>query len=137
MLYRELKSYKFELAQTYQIQTEIFPEKQIIESYVGLGVDGLLTIFNGFKIDGVTHSITTSNVMRAAFVHDALYYLHRKGSLPISYRPKVDLLFYNILLQEGTAKFRSWYMYQAVKNYGEKYALPTTEKDENEKIFRV
>ena len=45
MLYRELKSYKFELAQTYQIQTEIFPEKQIIESYVGLGVDGLLTIF--------------------------------------------------------------------------------------------
>ena len=41
MLYRELKSYKFELAQTYQIQTEIFPEKQIVESYVGLGVDGL------------------------------------------------------------------------------------------------
>ncbi len=137
MLYRELKSYKFELAQTYQIQTEIFPEKQIVESYVGLGVDGLLTIFNGFKIDGVTHSITTSNVMRAAFVHDSLYYLHRKGSLNISYRPKVDLLFYNILLQDGTAKFRAWYMYQAVKNFGEKYALPTTEKDENEKIFRV
>ena len=60
-----------------------------------------------------------------------------QGSLNISYRPKVDLLFYNILLQDGTAKFRAWYMYQAVKNFGEKYALPTTEKDENEKIFRV
>ena len=137
MLYRELKSYKFELAQTYQIQTEIFPEKQIVESYVGLGVDGLLTIFNGFKIDGVTHSITTSNVMRAAFVHDALYQLMRSGKLPLSYKDKSDKLFYDILIKDGTAKFRAWYMYQAVKLFGEKYAKPTSKKEEQENIIEI
>ena len=42
MLYRELKSYKFELAQTYQIQTEIFPD-------VRQTANGIA--WNNYKID--------------------------------------------------------------------------------------
>lgn len=142
MKYRKVENYKFELAENFSIQTGfLIPESIITPNnrypFITLSDNGILEIWKGYAIDGVTNAINSTNVIKAAFVHDALYQLMRIGKLPLSYKDKSDKLFYDILIKDGTAKFRAWYMYQAVKLFGEKYAKPTSKKEEQENIIEI
>lgn len=137
MKYRELKSYKFQLFETVRIETGLQVVKDIAESFIGLSKTGLLTIFAGYAWDGATNAYNSQNVILPSLVHDALCQLMRKGALDISYLPQVHKVFYTLLLEKGTNPIRAWYMYQAVKLFGKKFAMPTNKKEEQEKILEI
>ena len=74
--------YKYQLNQSYTIQTEIKPEEAVDAEYLSLSLDGLLTVKKGYAWDEPSGpTIDTLNFMRGSLVHDALYQLMREGSL--------------------------------------------------------
>ena len=140
MLYKKVKpnDYKYELAQTFQIQTGLEIDKDLLYNYVGLGQKGFLTIFTGYRWDGASGvAIDTKNFMIGSLVHDSLYQLMRKGILDISYRDKVDRLLEKICIDNGMSRLRAANVYYAVKLFGEKYAKPTYKKEEQENIIEI
>ena len=62
--------------------------------------------------------------MRGSLIHDALYQLMRESVLPLEFRKKADEILREVCLEDGMSKFRTWYVYKAVRMFGEKMALP-------------
>ena len=52
--------------------------------------------------------------LRAAFVHDWIYRNHPAGWT----KEDADLLFYELLLEDGVPKWRAWLAYQGVSLFG-------------------
>lgn len=52
--------------------------------------------------------------MRAAFAHDYIYRIHPDGWT----KEEADLLFYDLLLEDGVPQWRAWIAYQGVKWFG-------------------
>ena len=125
MKYKKV-DYRYTLVEAFEIQTPIKPEKEIrLFDFAVLSTDGHLAIFPGYSWDGASGKLTvnTVNVLKGSLVHDLFYQLMRLGLLPLSCRDSVDLFFKEILIASGVSRFRAWYFYQAVKMFGEKYAI--------------
>ncbi|MBK8399456.1 MAG: DUF1353 domain-containing protein [Leptospiraceae bacterium] len=143
MKYKEMTNYKYELAERYSIQTEIKPEKDIYEPdedypLITLLKDGTLSISPSYAWDGPSGvSVDTKNFMRGSLVHDALYQLMRQKKLSLDYRLYADELLRDICKEDGMSSFRAWYVYKAVRKFGESSASPTDEKEQQEKILEA
>jgi len=125
--YIKLRShYKYQLADTYSFQTEIYPAEDIVldgkclcganRVFIILSATGFLTIYQGYSWDGCSGpTIDTPSNMRGSLVHDVLYQLMRSGKLNREYRKYADLLFKNICLDDGMDRIRAFYYHQAVR----------------------
>jgi hypothetical protein len=111
--------YKYQLAETYVVQTKLRPPKEINHSFLQLTVGGLLTVKSGYAWDGPSGpTIDTSDFMRGSLVHDGFYQLMREGLLPESYREQADSELKCICLEDGMWDFRADYVYHAVRGFG-------------------
>lgn len=109
----------YELLNRYSIIINICPEQDINYNIMSLSRDGLLSLDEGFKWDGASGpAIDTKDFMRASMIHDALYFLLRIGDLPVSYRKQADLLLYQMCRADGMPILRAWYVYYAVRLFG-------------------
>ncbi|HMV42105.1 MAG TPA: DUF1353 domain-containing protein [Leptospiraceae bacterium] len=143
MKYKELKNYKYQLAENYSIQTELKPVNAIFEPnkekpFIELDTNGVLTIFSGYSWDGASGiAIDTNNFIRGSLVHDAFYQLMRKRKLSLAHRDYADRLLQKICKEDGMSSFRANNVYYAVKIFGESSAAPTSKKEIQETILEA
>jgi hypothetical protein len=127
--------YKYQLANTYSIQTEIKPETDIVlegrclcgndKIFIVLNTLGILTIYAGYCWDGPSGpTIDTRSFMRGSLVHDVLYQLMREKKIAYSNRKYADKLLVRICRQDGMNYFRALYVYRAVRRLAFKAAKP-------------
>ena len=85
----------------------------------------------GYCWDGPSGpTIDTDNFLKPSLAHDALYQLMREGRLdPTKYRVRADNLLKDLCLAAGMSKIRAWYVYNAVRAFGAKNALPAADAD--------
>jgi hypothetical protein len=57
--------------------------------------------------------------MRGSLVHDVLYQAIRDGQILEGYRGKADKILRDICLADGMSKFRAWYVYRSVRQFGQ------------------
>ncbi len=99
---------------------------ELVEDLV-ISVDGTqYAVPKGFRYDGasipgvfwlLTYSPFSPDVMRAAAVHDWMYYSHPFGETHAA-RAKVDKVFYRILIMEKVSRLKAGIMYLAVRLMG-------------------
>ena len=121
--------YKYQLDETYTIQTAIFPAGPIITEYIELDVNGGLTIKTGYAWDGPSGpTIDTKTFMRGSLVHDALYQLMRQGKLNKTWRPAADWILLNICDIDGMSKIRQRWVHKGVEWFAKKAAESSSKK---------
>lgn len=142
--YKELKNYKYELVENYEIETglelaclDIF-EPGSEYPYISLTAKGKLTVYEGYAWDGASGiAVDTQNFMRGSLVHDAFYQLMRQGKLDLKHRDFADRLLQKICKEDGMNSFRAGNVYYAVKLFGESSARPTNETETQEKVLEA
>lgn len=121
--------YKYQLHKTYQLQVRIRPEADIKTRYLSLSVEGKLKIRYGYCWDGPSGPTwDTKNSMRGSLVHDALYQLMRMGFLDHKWKKAIDLLFEELLLEDGMWAWRARIWYRGVQKLAESATLPENMK---------
>jgi hypothetical protein len=126
--YRTLKSYKYQLMEEFQYQTDFQLDDDIDTSFIQLTRDGLLIIKDQYAWDGASGpTFDTQNSMRASLVHDALYQLMRKKQLPQTYVLLADQLFREILIEDGMSAIRAAIWYSGLRLAAGKYANPKSD----------
>ena len=114
MKVRYKAGYKYQVAEAFHYQTDIFPETELTGQFMRLSTNGILTLLPGYASDGPSGpTFDTKSFMRAAFVHDALYQFIREGA-DIS-RKKADEILRRICIEDGMWKVRAWWVYQGVR----------------------
>lgn len=117
--YRDMQAYKYQLAETYQLEIEIRPPVALHSEYVDLNEKGVLTIYRGYAWDGPSGpTFDTRDFMRASLVHDALYQLIRMGLLARAFRDEADNLLRFLCLQDGMPMVRASWVHAAVRAMG-------------------
>jgi len=124
--------YKYQLTESYTIFLDKFNLKKYIfeppdvpDPFILINRPGRMWIKKGYSWDGPSGpTIDTQNFMRGSLVHDALYQLMRAKRIPLSMRKYADELLRDICIGDGMSRFRAWYVYRAVRMFGEKYARP-------------
>lgn len=129
--YRELQNYKYQLMDDHVYQTDIRPEQSIDYKFMSLDVDGLLTVRKAYAWDGPSGiAIDTKNFMRGSLVHDVLYQMMRLNALDYKvHRKRTDEMLREICLEDGMSSFRAWYVYRAVRWFGEANATPNNDPE--------
>jgi hypothetical protein len=119
--YRSLRRYKYQLCETYRVYVGI-KLAEAIESpggWLKLFKDGYLEIRKGYCWDGPSGpTIDSPNFMRPSLAHDALYQLMRLRLLDVKWRKHADELLREHCLEDGMSRFRSRYVYWAVRRFG-------------------
>lgn len=127
ILFRE--GYKYQLAAEYQIEIPILPPEDISTRFIRLSKEGLLTIREDYAWDGPSGpTADTPSVMRAALIHDAIYALIRDGLLQMESRGVADLIFRNLMIEDGVFPPRAEAFYRAVSIFAEPSANPASTK---------
>jgi len=136
--YRSLHGYKYQLAETYEIQLPaaflpMIPKVGIAHPDTNpaltLSGSGLLRIFERYSWDGPSGpTIDTPDFMRGSLVHDALYQFIRERLLPIGAKDLADRLLQQLCREDGMSAARAWYVYQAVRWFAGGAAAPRTEE---------
>ena len=124
--------YKYQLLRNYYMSTYIIPNEYIRTDFIDLGIDGFLSIREGYAWDGPsgpTITIDTLNFMRGSLVHDAFYELMREGYLNHNkYRLDIDTILKEICIEDGMSSIRAWFVFKAVRIFGEPSANPKYKK---------
>jgi hypothetical protein len=101
MKYQHIHGAKYRLFESEMFVTGI-PGFEIAADFVELYADGLLLLKPGFCWDGASGlAIDRASNMRGALLHDALYYLIRRGDLPPNYRLSADELMRQAWREDG------------------------------------
>ena len=120
--------YKYALAESYTIQLDKGPDKDIGTEYIQYYSHGLLIIKKSYSWDGPSGpTIDTKDFMRGSLVHDVLYQLIREGRLSINWKDYADKTLKRICIEDGMSKVRAGIIYNAVKRfagYACKYEAP-------------
>jgi len=124
--YKRRRGFKYILYRETSYPTGIIPETESPDlSWAALDKNGLLTVRKGYTFDGPSGpTIDTSDFMRGALIHDALYQLMREEVLPQSARKRADEILHEICVADGMSKFRAWYVYSAVRTFAAESAKP-------------
>lgn len=121
--------YKYQLAESSQIEIGIHPEADIITEWLLLNKEGFLSIMRGYAWDGPSGPMPDfPNAMRGSLVHDALYQLMREGHLGVTYRDVADKLLRTICIEDGMTHPLAELVYQGVHLFGDPYADPANNK---------
>jgi len=124
MKYQRIKKYKYKLAENESIQTRI-NNMSFEHALFELHKSGELVIFKNYLWDGVSGpAIDTKSTMFGGLIHDALYQAIRLELLPDHFKNHIDVLFYNILKEQGMWSFRAWYYLKMVTMFGRNSCIP-------------
>lgn len=116
------EGYKFQVYETFSIQTGIIPEIVGGNDFVSIGYRGLLTINRGYAWDGASGpAIDTLNFRRGSLVHDALYQLIRLGNLTPDHQEEADDLLKALIIEDCMWSVRAWWVHKAVRTLGHIY----------------
>jgi hypothetical protein len=123
--------YKYQLAETYQTQTNIIPPYRIITPFICLDIEGVLTVISGYAWDGPSGpTFDTKDFMRGSLVHDAFYQLMRENFLDHDhYRKFVDMELKRICLEDGMDHLRANAVYDAVRLFAHNASDPKHNKE--------
>ena len=122
------RGYKYQLAEPYEINVAVLPERDVSTSHLRLSKDGKLVILDGYAWDGPSGpAIDTTNFMRGSLVHDVLYQLIRLGYLDLQWRDKADEILREICIEDGMSAARAWWVYASVKTFAARAARPSSE----------
>lgn len=124
---RYKEGYKYVLAETYSVKTDIVTNQVSIlgDDFIVLSGDGTLTIKKGYAWDGPSGpTIDTKNFMRGSLVHDALYQLMRENILDKSWFHKSNQELYKICMEDGMSWFRARYVKLGVDLFGHSAICP-------------
>jgi hypothetical protein len=118
--YREIKGWKYQLLETYEIQTTIRPPISLRTDWVILSMDGLLTIRAGYCWDGASGPTwDDKSNLRGSLPHDAIYQLIRLGMLPlVPNKAKADALLQKHCMEDGMSAPRAWAWLRALTLFG-------------------
>ena len=122
--------YKYQLKENYVTDIGIKPSKAIETKYIALGLDGTITIREGYAWDGPSGpTIDTLDFMRGSLVHDALYQLMREDHLDRgTYREPADRLLRKMCEDDGMWAIRAWWVYEAVHRFADPAADPAHDR---------
>jgi hypothetical protein len=122
--------YKYQLAEGYEIDVPILPNKDIKTEFIELDIIGKLIIKKGYAWDGPSGPvIDTPENMRASLVHDALYQLMRNRHLKArTWRKTADEAFRDICKADGVAGLTANVWYKALRRFGQPAASPEGKK---------
>ena len=124
MKYQKIHKYKYRLETQLVIKTSIRSQR-INHKLFSLTPDGIFTIHAGYLWDGVSGPTwDTLSTMRAGLVHDALYQAIRLELLLLYFKPLVDTLFYDIMIEDKVWPFRAKYFHFAVREFGHNSCIP-------------
>lgn len=122
--------FKYQLTRDYSVRLPI-TGLEFEAEYFALYLDGTLVIKKGYAWDGPSGpTFDTKSFMRGSLVHDALYQAMRRELLPRSYRKAADTILQQICREDGMSKVRAWFVYKAVRRFGEDCARPDHKKKE-------
>lgn len=122
------EGYKYQLHQTYQVQTDIVGH-EVKDEFYELTATGLLTIREGYAWDGPSGpTFDTKNFMRGSLVHDVLYQMMRRGQLPPSCFHPANNELRKLCREDGMSWLRAWYVWKAVEDFGSANAAVQPEK---------
>lgn len=110
---------KYRVLETFQVQTNIIPDKPIKTAFSSLSKDGLLTIEKGFCWDGATGYFDRDTIMRASCIHDAFCNWQEMGLLEVKHRKQADKMLRQHCLEDGMSELEAAIVYRAVKRYVE------------------
>ncbi len=123
------KGYKYQLYEDYVVKIEIKPDQDITTSYIDLSSEGSLRIKTGYAWDGPSGpTVDTLNFMRGSLVHDALYQLMRENKIDRDKKNYADELLKTMCVEDGMSTIRAWFVYQAVKNFGNSSTDPKNKR---------
>jgi hypothetical protein len=124
--YRDLRAYKYELLETYEVYVGITPMgPEIIIDFIRLSREGVLSLRKGYCWDGPSGpAIDSKNFMRGSVVHDALYQLIRLGLLPAYRKDDADALLQQMCLEDGMSKVRAGWVKLALNVFGSRRSRP-------------
>jgi len=146
IIYRNLKSYKYELLEDYVVDIDIHPPKDICLEFISMTIEGHLITRKGYAWDGPSGpAIDTKNFMQGSLTHDVLCQLMRMGLLPMTCKDAADRLLEKTFvessrLQKDTwwqrCEFRQWlckirskWIYEGVHLFGAGSSKLTGEKE--------
>jgi len=101
--------YKYQVAETFSVETKITPVEPIITHFISLTLTGLLTVTKGYAWDGASgpafdreidlffFKIKLTDTQVPSCVHDALAQLMRQELLPLEWLPYVNQLLDTML----------------------------------------
>ena len=112
--------YKYQLAETYQVQTGITVALGTGNQWVDLDESGLLTIQAGYAWDGATSAPDWDCALRPSCVHDAIYQLIGCGLIGVEHRETADALFAQMCREDGMTGWMVAIWYRAVRRFGPK-----------------
>jgi hypothetical protein len=116
--------YRFQLAETYTIKTEILPAAMIhVHAFASLTPTGLLTIYSRYAWDGASFPVLwrLRCLLRASLLHDVFYQMIRMGLLSTAAKEQADLLLYRIAREDG-----AWWPLAAVVYWARRFMIPAT-----------
>jgi len=118
MKYR--KGYKYQLAETDSMQTNIIPPSPIQTEFIALDMSGKLTLISGYASDGPSGpTIDTKSSIKGAFYHDGGCQLIRMGLLP--HEPetiaKVHMMAYETWLKSGMYEWRAALWHRELRKF--------------------
>lgn len=127
---RYRSGYKYQLVEEYSVDVAVIPEQDIVSDYIDLDTGGRLVIKKGYAWDGPSGpSFDTKNFMRGSLVHDALYQLMRNEQVSKDrWRDKADRELQRICREDGMSRIRAWWVYRALKKWGDPAASPESKK---------
>ena len=116
---RYSRGYKWQLRESWSVDTGIVVAEEINTPFMHLDVTGILTFSKGFSWDASGPTFDTKDTLRASLTHDGLYQLFQGGHLdPDVYRIVADQLLLSILKQDGVPWLRRRIWYKAVRIAG-------------------
>lgn len=124
------RGYKYQIVEEYSVETNIFPESNIVTDYILLNKNGFLTIKKGYAWDGPSGpTFDTKTFMRGSLVHDAFYQLMREEKIPKEkYRIPADKILKKICREDGMNILRVSWVYAAVRVFADPAADPSSKK---------
>jgi hypothetical protein len=110
-------NYKYQLKQSYSVQTCIFNQCYISTEYIKLEATGLLTIKEGYAWDGATWCPDFDTIMRASLIHDALCQLIDLKLLDVCYQTAANRELWKACIEDGMNRILAEVIYRAVHLY--------------------
>lgn len=135
--YYDISVYKNELAETLRVPTHL-RGITVRTRYVLVDADGTLTILPGFPWDGASGPTwDTPSSVRGSCVHDAMYFLERKGLIDVSWRAEADRLIRAICIEDGMWEWRAEIWYKVLRTFAAGAAKADAKMEAFERVIEA
>ena len=112
--------YKYQLARDYTERFEALAgilDTPVVHAFFQIDPDGTVTIRASYAWDGLTGAIDDVRSLRASLVHDVCCQAVAEGLAPIELRAAGDIVFREIMRENGVPWPVVWWRFRAVTRY--------------------